>query len=162
MSKHGFEFGSGVRNARRPEWGPGKVIRVTGDTVQVVFRDYGTVSMKAAGVERSDDPAESFGRRIVDPVEFRKRVERLKRGAFETRIDRKPFTMRVIASGLEFTPGSGGARSVSWAHVDEVLAQYNVTGSLHPRDYTDLSRNASYMLTLVDELFPEPAAATEG
>ena len=156
MSKHGFEFGSDVRSTMKPEWGPGRVIRVTGDTVQVVFRDYGTVSVKATAIEASDDTADSFGRRIVDPVEFRKRVEHQKRGTFDTRIEGKPFTMRVIPSGLEFTPGSGGARSVSWAHVDEVLAQYNVTGSLHPRDYTDLSRNASYILTLLDHLFPEP------
>jgi hypothetical protein len=162
MSKHGFQFGSDVRSTMKPEWGPGRVIRVTGDTVQVVFRDYGTVSVKAAAIEPSDDMTDSFGRRIVDPVEFRKRVERLKRGMFETRIEGKPFAMRVTASGLEFTPGSGGARSVTWAHVDEVLAHYNVTGSVHPRDYSDLSRNASYILTLVDELFPDPADALEG
>lgn len=157
MGRHGFEFGNAVRSTTRPEWGPGKVIRVTGDTIQVVFRDHGTVSVKAAVIEPSDDPAGSFGWPVVAPAEFRQRVERLKRGTFETRIDRKPFAMRVLPSGLEFTPGSGGARSVTWAHVDEVLAQYNAGGSLNPGHYTDLSRNASYILALVEHLFPDGA-----
>ena len=142
-----------------PSWGPGKVIRVTGDTLLVVFRDYGTVPVKAASIEAAEGPAEGFAWPVVDPDEFRKQVERLKRGVFETRVDGKPFSMRVLSSGLEFTPSSGGARSVTWAHVEEVVAQYNTAGSLSPGDYTNLSRNASYILTLLDRLFPREAEA---
>lgn len=159
MGKHGFRFGDTVQSTTMPSWGPGKVIRVTGDTLLVVFRDYGTVPVKAVSIEAAEEPADGFAWPVVDPDEFRKQVERLRRGTFETRIDGKPFSMRVLPSGIEFTPSSGGARSVTWSHVEEVVAQYNTAGSLSPRDYTNLSRNASYILTLVDRLFPRAAAA---
>ena len=63
----------------------------------------------------------------------------------------REFTVGVSRTGeLAFTPVSSGyAQSDGRKAAERFLYRYNETGSLRPRDYTDVSRNASYIIGLL-------------
>jgi hypothetical protein len=61
------------------------------------------------------------------------------------------FTVRVFRDReLVFTPiSSGNGQSDGRRAQERFLARYLQTGSLHPSDYADVSRNASYLIGLL-------------
>ncbi len=60
------------------------------------------------------------------------------------------FTVDVYRDSLVFTPASSGVgQSDGRKGAERFLARYNATGSLRPGDYTDLTRNASYLIGLL-------------
>jgi len=68
----------------------------------------------------------------------------------ETGTQHRRFTVQVTAGGLAIVPDSSGQpRSESWAQLDGVLAEFALNGSLQPKDYQQLTRNASYLLRLI-------------
>ena len=67
-----------------------------------------------------------------------------------TRAQHRPFTVRVTGGGLEFLPGSTQRpRPESSATLDRVLEEFAANESLQPRQYQDLTRNASYVLSVI-------------
>jgi hypothetical protein len=63
----------------------------------------------------------------------------------------KPFTVGVSRTGeIFFTPASSG-----WGQTEgrkghqRFIERFNEIGSLQPRDYSDVSRNASYLIGLL-------------
>jgi hypothetical protein len=62
----------------------------------------------------------------------------------------KAFTVRVYLDSLVFTPVSSGfGQSDGRKAAERFLVRYNETGSLRPGDYSDISRNASYLIGLL-------------
>jgi hypothetical protein len=58
--------------------------------------------------------------------------------------------MSVTKAGFEYiSEYSGKPRMQQWKYVERVLKRYNEKRSLHPSAYTDLTRNASYILAVV-------------
>lgn len=62
----------------------------------------------------------------------------------------RPFRVAVYRDVLVFVPESTSlGRSEGRTGHERFLARYNATGSLHPSDYRDVSRDASYLVALV-------------
>ncbi len=61
------------------------------------------------------------------------------------------FTVEAGPDGLYFTPiNTGGFRGeIKRPKAEKVLARYAATHSFQPKDYQDLTENASYFLALV-------------
>ena len=75
---------------------------------------------------------------------------RLDGKALVTRFRKRTFSLSVTKDGFEYTPEySGKPRKQQWKYVERVLKRYNDKRSFHPVDYTDISRNASYILTVI-------------
>jgi len=67
-----------------------------------------------------------------------------------TRFRKRNFSLSVTDEGFEYTPEfSGKLRKQQWKWIERVLERYNERRSLHPVDYNDISRNASYVLTII-------------
>lgn len=62
----------------------------------------------------------------------------------------KPFTVGISREGPFFTPASSGyGQSDGRRAAERFVERYNQTGSLRPKDYSDVSRNASYFIGLL-------------
>jgi len=62
----------------------------------------------------------------------------------------REFTVGVYLDCPVFIPASSGVgRSDGRKAAERFLARYNATGSLHPSDYGDVTRNASYFLGML-------------
>lgn len=60
------------------------------------------------------------------------------------------FTVRVSRDELIFTPVSSGLGQTDGRKAHQrFLARYSEIGSVRPRDYADVSRNASYLIGLL-------------
>lgn len=67
----------------------------------------------------------------------------------ETVTGRK-FTVGTYRDGLYFTPASSGFGQTEGRKGHErFVERYNATGSLRPADYSQVSRNASYLVGLL-------------
>jgi hypothetical protein len=77
-------------------------------------------------------------------------ARRLEGQALET-VTRKAFTAGVSRTGeIFFTPASSGYGQADGRRAAErFLERYNVTGSLRPVDYRDVTRNASYYVGML-------------
>ncbi len=69
-----------------------------------------------------------------------------------TQARKKAFRVCVVGDRLEFTPESTGkprplSRTINQGQ--QVLDRYNLTRSLKPGDYQDITYNSSYLLTLI-------------
>ena len=71
-------------------------------------------------------------------------------GATLETVTGKKYTVGINRDALFFKPASSG-----WGQTDgrkaheRFVARYNQTHSLRPRDYSDVSRNASYLIGLL-------------
>ena len=91
---------------------------------------------------------------MITISEFRRRVAELDGQRLETGPRKRGFTIRVTDSGLEFTPESSRKpRLEGWQRIERVLDHYNETHSMTRRDYTDITRCGSYVLTILQRLF---------
>jgi hypothetical protein len=64
----------------------------------------------------------------------------------------KGFTVGMYLDCPFFTPESSGyGQSDGRRAAERFLARYNESGSLRPGDYADVTRNASYFISLVRE-----------
>ena len=62
----------------------------------------------------------------------------------------KPFTVGIYLDCPFFTPASSGfGQSDGRKAAERFLARYNEIGSLRPRDYSGVTRNASYYVALL-------------
>jgi hypothetical protein len=62
----------------------------------------------------------------------------------------KRFTVGVYLDCPFFTPASSGrGQSDGRKAAERFLARFNEIGSLHPGDYADVTRNASYFIGLL-------------
>ena len=63
----------------------------------------------------------------------------------------KPFTVGISRTGeIFFTPASSGWGQTEGRKAHERFAErFNEIGSMRPRDYADVSRNASYLIGLL-------------
>ena len=69
-----------------------------------------------------------------------------------TTVTGKEFTVGTYLDSLVFTPASSGyGQSDGRKAAERFLTSYNETGSLHPGDYADVSRNASYLIGMILE-----------
>jgi hypothetical protein len=62
------------------------------------------------------------------------------------------FMFRILPAeqGVEYTPASTGrARRETWRRIESVIERFNSIRSVHPGDYSDVTQNASYLLTLI-------------
>lgn len=97
-------------------------------------------------------PAEVALRRMF-LGQFQQLVRSLEGRTLETEAEKLPFRFHVTSGGLEYTPSSTGrVRRETWEHVSAALDRYNDTGSFKPGDYTDVTRNASYLLVVLRTL----------
>jgi hypothetical protein len=65
----------------------------------------------------------------------------------------KVFTVKVSSNGLIYTPNSTGKpRPHGQKFVERFLERYNITRSLSPSNYTDISVNASYLLAIIERM----------
>ena len=63
----------------------------------------------------------------------------------------KPFTVGISRTGeIVFTPASSGWGQTEGRRAHERFAErFNEIGSMRPKDYSDVSRNASYLIGLL-------------
>lgn len=60
------------------------------------------------------------------------------------------FTVSTYRDSVVFTPESSGfGQSDGRRAAERFLERYNASGSLRPGDYADVTRNASYLIPLV-------------
>jgi hypothetical protein len=70
---------------------------------------------------------------------------------FTTRAGRSRFILNVIGENLEFIPiSSKQPRPETKKRIDIVLDHFAESGSFITSDYTKLTVNSTYMLTLID------------
>jgi hypothetical protein len=82
-------------------------------------------------------------------IEFLGLARRYEGATLETPTGRK-FTVGNYLDCPFFTPHSTGlGRSDGRKAAERFLARYNETGSLRPRDYAGVTRNASYFVALL-------------
>lgn len=63
----------------------------------------------------------------------------------------RTFTVGIYRDGLFFTPASSGyGQADGRPPVERFIARYNETGSLRPGDYAGVTRNASYLIGLLE------------
>lgn len=73
--------------------------------------------------------------------------------AIHTSTRRAAFSVEVDREKLIFTPdGTKEPRPEYRKSIEQVLLRFNETGSLAPGHYQDITRNASYLLTLIELL----------
>ena len=63
----------------------------------------------------------------------------------------RTFTVGTYLDSIVFTPTSSGlGQSDGRKAAERFLARYNETGSLRPGDYADVTRNASYLVGMLN------------
>lgn len=61
------------------------------------------------------------------------------------------FTLRVLPTGIEITPGSSGQpRVVSREIVQRVCEEFQRTRSMRPSDYHSMTFDSSYLIAVID------------
>jgi len=76
-------------------------------------------------------------------------ARRLEGETLET-VTGKQFTVGIALDCPFFTPRSSGyGQSDGRKAAERFLERYNATGSLRPSDYTDVTRNASYFIGMI-------------
>src|SRR6478672_8414194 len=96
---------------------------------------------------------------------FRAGATRLAGEVIETLYQRRQFTVRVLEAerGVEYLPlSSGKPREQRWNYVERVLERFNECGSMHPADYTDITKHSSYVLAIVKRMREPRGASTYG
>lgn len=86
------------------------------------------------------------------PITYEELVELARRyeGVPLRTVTGKQFTVGVALDCPFFTPASSGwGQSDGRKAAERFVARYNETGSLRPRDYADVTRNASYFIGLL-------------
>ena len=64
---------------------------------------------------------------------------------------RASFSLRLVATGIEFVPASTGKpRLVTREMVRRVLDEYRVSRSLSPAHYQSITFDASYLLAIIN------------
>jgi hypothetical protein len=87
----------------------------------------------------------------IDFEAFLKFASSLGGQTIRTRAGNSSFVVEVDGDALVFTPASTrGPRRQRRAVLERVLRQFEQTGSLKTTDYTKLTVNSSYNLTLID------------
>ena len=67
-----------------------------------------------------------------------------------TTVTGKEFTVGIYLDSLVFTPASSGiGQSDGRKAAERFVTRFNETGSLRPGDYADVTRNASYLIGLI-------------
>jgi hypothetical protein len=75
-----------------------------------------------------------------------------------TQFKRKSFLVETASNGFFFTPQSTGkTRFHDLDTLRRIVEIYNNTGSLHPKDYFDITMNASYTLALIKRYIQQEA-----
>lgn len=83
-------------------------------------------------------------------------VKTLEDQTLYTRAQKRPFTLTVTPKGFEYTPASSGMpRTNQRKYIQDVLNRFNEINSFSPSDYMDITRNASYLLPLVEMYFQQ-------
>lgn len=86
----------------------------------------------------------------IDLENFRSFANTLDGQSFVTLHRKAPFNVHLLPLGLQYTPvSSGKPRIQEWKYIDQVISRFGETGSFHPRDYHDITMNASYVLTVI-------------
>jgi hypothetical protein len=71
--------------------------------------------------------------------------------ALKTLWREKEFSLHVIEQGLEYTPLiSGITRKHNRKWLERVCDEFNRINSFHPGDYSHISANASYALSVIN------------
>lgn len=87
---------------------------------------------------------------MVTYDELLRLARRLEDQPLET-VTGREFTVGVYLDSLVFTPASSGlGQSDGRKAAERFLARYNETGSVRPGDYADVTRNASYLVGLLN------------
>ncbi len=69
----------------------------------------------------------------------------------ETSIRHRRFFFYLNDHGFHYLPESSGIyRIQGYQYIDKVIERYNEIRSLNTKDYTDITRNASYLLVLIE------------
>lgn len=86
----------------------------------------------------------------IDRGNFEFFIKQLDGRSFATIHRKVQFKVNVIPSGLMYTPvSSGKPRIQEWRYIDRVVSRFVEKSSFHPRDYQDITMNASYLLTII-------------
>lgn len=64
---------------------------------------------------------------------------------------RSTFKVEVLKTRLEFIIRTGNRRQEPFGYVENFCREFLNIGSLRPGHYTDVTRNASYLLGLIKE-----------
>ena len=102
--------------------------------------------------EREKEPSRPLkeGTSIIDLKHFLSFSGELKEETLHTQAQAKPFRVEVFDGHLKFFPGSTQiGRDHQLRNIRAVHERYTSTGSLRLSDYTDLTRNASYSLVVL-------------
>ena len=81
-------------------------------------------------------------------LEFAAQLEGMR---LTTNARKTPFSLAVLADGIEFTPASSGKPRPLLTHdIQRICDEYCRTKSVQPKDYQGITFNASYVLTLIE------------
>lgn len=88
----------------------------------------------------------------INSDEFLRFLKKSGKQSFRTLQRKKEFLAELTPNGIFYIPKSTGKpRKHPFEYFNLVINRFNKTGSLRPGDYKDLTRNASYTLTLISE-----------
>ena len=96
--------------------------------------------------------AEARGPTLADEMTYDDLLALVRRHDGKTleTITGKRFRVGIYRDCAFFSPESSGyGQSDGRAAAERFLARYNATGSLHPGDYSKVTRNASYYIALI-------------
>ena len=88
----------------------------------------------------------------INVNKFLKFLRKSNKHTFKTLSRNQKFIIKLTEDGIVYTPKSSNKpRSHPKEYLERVINRYNKTGSLHPKDYLNLTVNSSYTLTLIKE-----------
>jgi len=92
----------------------------------------------------------------INTVELAMFVKKAEKKKFKTLARGYEFLAKSAKGGICYIPNSTGkSRKHSFKYLDRVVKRFNGTGSFRPKDYVDITANASYTLTLINEHLKE-------
>lgn len=93
---------------------------------------------------------------MVSLAELKRRAVRLDGQRLETGAKGRGFRLHLGEEGPVYVPESSGEpRGDTWDRISTVLDRFNKTGSVRPGDYQDVTRHASYVMAVIQAVFPE-------
>jgi hypothetical protein len=88
----------------------------------------------------------------ISIYELREYAKSINRTTLETRTRHNKFHFTIDDKGFHYIPESTNKPRIQEnKYVDRVLQRFNDIRSLSPKDYNDLTMNASYLLAIIEK-----------
>jgi len=98
----------------------------------------------------------------IDYDSLKSFVKTLEGQSLKTSVKKREFYVRLTEKGFEYTPKSTNKpRLQPTKFIERFLDHFYKTESFQVKNYTDISRNASYLLVLIERYLNKPSNLAE-